>query len=100
MHNFTKGTIFFLFVVMSSAGCRKKAFDEYYGRPGNNLSQKLTATTNLSYTCYEQNLSDQGLALKTNPLYLSLIQAPFLHKSDVSDAGVVSPNIHRKFNYK
>ncbi len=58
-----------------------------------NLSRKLTATTNLSYTYYEQFLKDQGLAVKTNPIYLSLVKAPFLNKNEVSDNGAVSPNL-------
>lgn len=58
-----------------------------------NLSKRLTATSNLSYTYYEQFLKDQGLALKTNPIYLALIKAPILNKNEVSDKGAVSPNL-------
>ncbi len=57
-----------------------------------NLSKRMTANTNLSYTYYEQNSSNQGLATKTNPVYLSLIKAPFLNTNVVSDSGAVSPN--------
>ena len=58
-----------------------------------NLSKRLTANTNLSYTYYEQNLSNQGLAFKTSPIYLGLTKAPFLNTNDVSDSGAVSPNL-------
>lgn len=57
-----------------------------------NLSKKLTASANLSYTYYEQNMRDQGLAAGVNPLYLALVKAPFLHRQQVSDSGAVSPN--------
>ncbi len=58
-----------------------------------NLSKRLTANTNLSYTYYEQNLRDQGLSYKTNPLYLALVKAPFLNTNEVAADGSVSPNI-------
>ncbi len=58
-----------------------------------NLSQKLTAGTNLSFTYYEQNLKDQGLSPKTNPLFVALAKAPFLLKNDVDSKGLVSPNL-------
>ncbi len=58
-----------------------------------NLSKRLTATTNLSFSFNEQNLKDQGMALKTNPLYLSLVKAPILPVYSVSDAGIESPDI-------
>lgn len=58
-----------------------------------NLSKRLTATANLSFSFNEQNLKDQGMAPKTNPLYLSLIKAPILPVYAVSDAGIESPDI-------
>ena len=58
-----------------------------------NLSKRLSATTNLSYTYYEQNLKDQGMAVQTNPLYLALTKAPFLNKNVVGPNGEVSPNL-------
>lgn len=59
-----------------------------------NLSKKLTATANLAFTYNEQNLRDQGVAIKTNPIYLSLIKAPILRVKQVNSAGVESPNIN------
>lgn len=58
-----------------------------------NLSRRMTATTNLSFTFSEQNLRDQGSASKTNPIFLSLVKAPFLRTNDVSATGVESPII-------
>lgn len=58
-----------------------------------NLSQRLTATTNLSFAFIEQNLRDQGNSPKTNPLFLALVKAPFLRTNDVSAAGVESPTL-------
>ncbi|MDE3236713.1 MAG: SusC/RagA family TonB-linked outer membrane protein [Bacteroidota bacterium] len=58
-----------------------------------NLSNRLKATTNLSYTFTQQNLRDQGQAYETNPIYLSLVKAPFLNTNDVDSKGAVSPNI-------
>ncbi|MBS1511529.1 MAG: SusC/RagA family TonB-linked outer membrane protein [Bacteroidetes bacterium] len=61
-----------------------------------NLSRRMTATTNLSFTFSEQNLRDQGSASETNPLFLALVKAPFLRTNDVSAAGVESPAIADK----
>lgn len=58
-----------------------------------NLSKRLTAGANFAYTYYAQNLKDQGLRPKTNPIYLALTKAPFLNKNDISDQGAVSPNL-------
>lgn len=58
-----------------------------------NLSRRMTATTNLSFTFSEQNLRDQGNAPKTNPLFLALIKAPFLRTNDVSASGIESPSL-------
>ncbi|MGE5520665.1 MAG: SusC/RagA family TonB-linked outer membrane protein, partial [Candidatus Dadabacteria bacterium] len=56
-----------------------------------NLSKRMTATTNLSFTFNEQNLRDQGTAVKTNPVYLSLVKSPLLRAHEVSDIGAESP---------
>ncbi len=61
-----------------------------------NLSSKMTATTNLAFTFSEQNVRDQGNSPKTNPLFLSLVKAPFLRTNDVSAAGVESPTLADK----
>ena len=58
-----------------------------------NLSKKLTATTNLSFTYNEQNLKDQGLSLNTNPIYTALIKSPFISVNEISSKGVQSPDI-------
>lgn len=56
-----------------------------------NLSRRMTATTNLSFTFSEQNIRDQGSSPKTNPLFLALVKAPFLRTNDVSATGIESP---------
>jgi TonB-linked SusC/RagA family outer membrane protein len=58
-----------------------------------NLSRRMTATTNLSFTYNDQDLRDQGLAYKTNPLYLSLIKSPLIGVNEMSASGVKSPDI-------
>jgi len=57
------------------------------------LSAKLTADANLAFTSSEQNLRDQGINAKTNPLYLGLIKAPFLPVYQLGDDGSQSPNM-------
>lgn len=57
-----------------------------------NMSPKLTVNANLGFSYGEQDLSDQGLAFKTNPIYLSLIKAPFTGPRNISDGGILSPN--------
>ncbi|WP_164974103.1 SusC/RagA family TonB-linked outer membrane protein [Filimonas effusa] len=58
-----------------------------------NLSPKLTATANLSFSYNEQSLKDQGLSFKTNPIYVSLVKAPLLAVHDIDENGVRSPNL-------
>ncbi len=58
-----------------------------------NFSQRFTGTANLSFTYNEQNLKDQGIANNTNPIYLSLVKAPFFTDRDVNENGTVSPNL-------
>jgi len=58
-----------------------------------NLSSRLKAAVNLAFTSNQQHLKDQGIANKTNPLYLGLIKAPFLPTQVVSDDGIESPSL-------
>jgi TonB-linked SusC/RagA family outer membrane protein len=58
-----------------------------------NFSKKFTGYTNLSFTYNEQNLKDQGIADKTNPVFLGLAKAPFLNDYIVNAEGVQSPNL-------
>lgn len=58
-----------------------------------NLSKKLTATANLGFTYYEQNLKNMGVDAHTNPLYTALTKAPFLPVHEVAANGVESPNL-------
>jgi TonB-linked SusC/RagA family outer membrane protein len=57
-----------------------------------NLSKKVKAYTNLSFSRSEQDLNNQGLESKKAPLYLSLIKSPFLSPNVMSETGVASPN--------
>lgn len=57
-----------------------------------NLSKRFTAKANLSFTSNEQNLRNQGLT-NTNPLYLSLVKAPFLPVQAIDENGNESPNL-------
>lgn len=58
-----------------------------------NLSKRMTATTNLSFTYNEQKLKDQGISPKTNPLFVSLIKSPLIGINEVSSKGILSPDI-------
>ena len=55
------------------------------------LSAKLTANANLAFTSSQQDLKDQGMNVKTNPLYLGLIKSPFLPIHQMGDDGAQSP---------
>jgi len=61
-----------------------------------NLSTRLKATVNLSFVNTEQALKDQGLNIRTNPLFLALVKAPFLPVNEVAEDGSVSPNLADK----
>jgi TonB-linked SusC/RagA family outer membrane protein len=58
-----------------------------------NLSKRLKAYTNLSFTYNDQKLKDQGLAPKTNPVYLGLIKSPLLPVQQVANDGKESPSL-------
>ncbi|HEY8658676.1 MAG TPA: SusC/RagA family TonB-linked outer membrane protein [Chitinophagaceae bacterium] len=58
-----------------------------------NLSKRMTATTDLSFTYNEQNIRDEGTAYKTNPIFLTLVKSPFLRYKEVSDQGIESPTL-------
>ncbi|ADY54235.1 TonB-dependent receptor [Pseudopedobacter saltans DSM 12145] len=58
-----------------------------------NLSQRVKAFANLSFTSNNQNLKDVGISRNTNPLYLAQIKAPFLSTQVVDNNGEVSPNL-------
>jgi TonB-linked SusC/RagA family outer membrane protein len=57
------------------------------------LSSKLTADANLAFTSTEQELKDQGINTKTNPLYLAQVKAPFFPIYQIGDDGSQSPNL-------
>ena len=49
-----------------------------------NLSTKLKGNANLSYVSNSHSLRDQGIAYKTNPVYLALTKAPFMYSNQVA----------------
>ncbi len=57
-----------------------------------NLTEKLTAQTNISLGYGQQQLKDQGISPLTNPLFLGLVKSPLLHPNELSNDGKVSPN--------
>lgn len=57
-----------------------------------NLTPKLTANTNLSFSSTEQTLKDQGIN-NTSPIFQSLVKAPFLSDREIAANGTVSPNL-------
>jgi TonB-linked SusC/RagA family outer membrane protein len=58
-----------------------------------NLSTRLTASTNLTYSYYDQRLKTQGADYKTNPIFLSLIKSPLLSTNVADSKGAFSPNL-------
>ncbi|OLY92802.1 TonB-linked outer membrane protein, SusC/RagA family [Cnuella takakiae] len=58
-----------------------------------NLSRRLTASTNLSFTFNEQNLRDQGQNTNVNLLLSSLLKSPLLRVNEVSASGAESPDL-------
>jgi len=57
------------------------------------LSNRLTASTTLAFTSSQQTLKDQGMNIKSNPIYLGLVKAPFLPVNQIDNNGLVSPNL-------
>jgi TonB-linked SusC/RagA family outer membrane protein len=56
-----------------------------------NLSNRLTASTNISFLYNDQISRDFGLSSSTNPIYAALVKAPFLPANEVANNGVESP---------
>lgn len=82
--------------LLKNAGVSRKTDVNRYNTRFNadlNLSRRLTATANLSFTFNEQNLKDQGIAAKINPIFVSLIKSPFVGVNEVSDKGLESPTV-------
>ncbi len=58
-----------------------------------NMSPKLKVDANMAFSYGEQNLTQQGIAPKTNPVFLSLVKSPFFSPRVYSNEGVLSPNL-------
>ncbi|GAB3349140.1 TonB-dependent receptor [Arachidicoccus ginsenosidivorans] len=56
-----------------------------------NLTKRLIASANVSYYRNEQNIRNTGIAPTTNPIFTSLVKAPFFADHLISASGVVSP---------
>ena len=72
---------------------RNTGLSRYFMRFNANLklTSKLTANANLAFTSSQQDLKDQGINSKTNPIYLGLIKSPFLPVYQLGDDGTQSP---------
>lgn len=57
-----------------------------------NLSNRLKGVANLSFSYNEASIKDLGVAPKTNPIFLSLVKAPFLSDYEISPTGIASPD--------
>ncbi|NID10045.1 SusC/RagA family TonB-linked outer membrane protein [Fibrivirga algicola] len=57
-----------------------------------NLSNRLKGVANMSFSYNEANVKDMGFAPKTNPVFLSLVKAPFLSDYEISPTGIASPD--------
>ena len=58
-----------------------------------NLSRRLKGLANLSFSYNEASIKDLGVSPKTNPIFLSLVKAPFLSDHDISNLGIASPDL-------
>ena len=58
-----------------------------------NLSKRLTASANLSFSYGERQVQNQGMAPKLNPIYAALAKSPFMQIHEVDGKGIVSPNL-------
>jgi len=82
--------------VVTNAGVLQETSVSRYNTRFNadlNLSQKLSAIANLSFTFNDQTVRDQGLSPKTNPLYVALIKSPLINVNERSSNGAISPVI-------
>ncbi|OCX51697.1 SusC/RagA family TonB-linked outer membrane protein [Mucilaginibacter sp. PPCGB 2223] len=57
------------------------------------LTPKLSLDANLSFDYNEQNMFNQGVSPKTNPIFLAQVKSPFLRLHQVNAAGAESPNL-------
>ncbi len=57
-----------------------------------NLSNRLKGVATMSFSYNEATIKDLGAAPKTNPIFLSLVKAPFLSDYEISPTGIASPD--------
>ena len=58
-----------------------------------NLTRRLTAAANLSFSYNAADARDAGLSFKTNPSYLALVKAPFYTDLTRNSQGIFSPRL-------
>lgn len=59
-----------------------------------NISSKITINSNISFVYNQNSMKPEGSSdTRTNPIYLSLIKAPFLYPRVISSSGAISPNL-------
>lgn len=56
------------------------------------ISQKTTLSSNIFFANTTRNIYDEGVSPYTNPLYTSLVKAPFMAPKVFNNLGLVSPN--------
>src|SRR5690606_23917486 len=56
------------------------------------IGEKLTVQTNIDVGYGMQDLKDQGPVHATNPIFLSMVKAPFLYPNELATDGTASPN--------
>ena len=66
-----------------------------------NLSKKLTLNANMSFLFSSRKLVDEGASPNRNPIFASLVKAPFMATNVYSEEGAMSPVIedYDVFNY-
>ena len=57
-----------------------------------NLAKNFVVQANLSFAYNEQDMFDQGVSPKTNPIFLALVKSPLTRLYTVSAQGAESPN--------
>ena len=74
---------------------RNTDFSKYNVRFNSDIiaTSKLTINANLGFTYGEHNLMNDGIAPKTNPIYLSLIKSSFFTPNVLDNNGEVTKNV-------
>lgn len=60
-----------------------------------NMTNKFTMLANMSFVYTTRNLHDEGPYTHTNPMYASMVKAPFMAANVYNESGLVSPQIEK-----